>query len=203
MPSPATSRRCHALAPGRIARILTGVVLSVCLAACGGGGSPIGPSNTLPAINGPRILLAGQAGAYFLATYMRDVVTDVNIDGNVDYWLSQSPAFAALARNQQITAFVWYQGVGDAGRLTTDEYAAKLRQVISMVRVTHPGLPVRIVEIANFPIRAAIREAQRQVAADPGVQLIPTADLPLDPTNHLFQAGYEEVRDRIYRSLGR
>lgn len=149
------------------------------------------------------ILLAGQSGAYFLASYMPEATTDVNIDGNVDYWLSQSPTFATLARNPQITAFVWYQGVGDAGRLMTSEYATKLRQVIAVVRATHPELPVRIVEIADFPIRAAIREAQRQVATDPGVELIPTAHLPLDPTSHLFPSGFEEVRDRIYRSLGR
>ena len=108
MPSPATSRRCHALAPGKIARILTGLVLSVCLAACGGGGSPISPSNTttLPAINGPRILLAGQSGAYFLAPHMPDALAHTNIDGNIDYWL-QSQSFAALARTPQVVAFVW------------------------------------------------------------------------------------------------
>lgn len=133
---------------------------------------------------------------------MPDALADPNIDGNIDYWL-QSQSFAALARTPQVVAFVWYQGSGDAGRLSTDECAAKLRQVISVARLTHPGLPVRIVESADFPIRAAIREAQRQVATDPGVQLIPTAHLPLDPTNHLFPAGFEEVRDRIYRSLGR
>ena len=203
MPSPATRRRCHALAPGKIARILTGLVLSGCLAACGGGGSPIGPSSTLPAINGPRILLAGQSGAYFLAPHMPDALADTNIDGNIDYWL-QSQSFAALARTPQVVAFVWYQGSGDAGRLSTDEYAAKLRQIIALVRTSHPDLPVRIIEIPDFPIRAAIREAQRQVAADLNVQMIPTADLPLDPaTNHYFPAGYQELRERIYRSLGR
>lgn len=204
MPSPATRRRCHALAPGKIARILTGLVLSVCLAACDGGSSPISPSNTttLPAINGPRILLAGQSGAYFLAPHMPDALAHTNIDGNIDYWL-QSQSFAALARTPQVVAFVWYQGSGDAGRLSTDDYAAKLRQIIAMVRTSHPDLPVRIIEIDDFPIRAAIREAQRQVAADPNVLMIPTADLPRDPTGHFLPVGYQEIRERIYRSLGR
>ena len=202
MPSPATRRRCHALAPGKIARILTGLVLSGCLAASGGGGSPIGPSNTLPAINGPRVLLAGQSGAYFLAPHMPDALAHTNIDGNIDYWL-QSQSFAALARTPLVVAFVWYQGAGDAGRLSTDDYAAKLRQIIAMVRTSHPDLPVRIIEIDDFPIRAAIREAQRLVAADLNVQMIPTAGLPRDPTGHFTPAGYQEIRDRIYRSLGR
>ena len=178
-------------------------MLAGCLAGCGGGGSPTGPSNTVPAITGPRILLAGQSGAFFLAPHMPDALADTDIDGNIDYWL-QSQSFAALARTPQVVAFVWYQGASDAGRLSTDEYAAKLRQIIALVRTSHPDLPVRIIEIPDFPIRAAIREAQRQVAADPGVQLIPTAHLATDPTtNHLFPAGYQEIRDRIYRSLGR
>lgn len=202
MQSLATRRRCHALASSRIARLLTGLVLSGCLAGCGGGGSPLGPSSTLPEVNGPRILLAGQSGAFFLAPHMSDALADTNIDGNIDYWL-QSQSFAALARTPQVVAFVWYQGSGDAGRLSTDEYAAKLRQIIAMVRTSHPDLPVRIIEIVDLPIRTAIREAQRQVAADSNVLMIPTADLPLDPTGHYFPAGYQEIRDRIYRSLGR
>lgn len=181
------------------------LALAFLFAGCSGSNvGPTAPSGTMASATGPRILLAGQSGAYFLQFHMSDVVTDANIDGNIDYWLTGSPTFTSLARSPLNTALVWYQGAGDAGRLTTEEYATKLRQVIAMVRVTNASLPIRIVEIADFPIRAPIREAQRQVAADQGVEMIPAAHLPIDPaTNHLFPAGYQEIRDRIYRSLGR
>ncbi len=186
-----------------IGRLLTGLVLASCLAGCGAGAPPTAPSASVtPVQTGPRILLAGQSGALYLAAHMPDALDDTNIDGNIDYWL-QSQSFAALARTPQVVAFVWYQGSRDAGRLSTDDYAAKLRQIIAMVRTSHPDLPVRIIEIDDFPIRAAIREAQRQVAADPNVLMIPTAGLPRDPTGHFLPVGYQEIRERIYRSLGR
>jgi hypothetical protein len=58
-------------------------------------------------------------------------------------------------------------------------------------------------EPTYFPIRVDIIEAQRRVATDPGVQMIPTAGLPLAADGHLTLAGYEALRDRIRRSLGR
>lgn len=188
--------------PGAL--VVVGVfVTAMLLAGCRAGAPPTAPTASVtPVPTGPRVLLAGQSGAFFLAPHMPDALADTNIDGNIDYWL-QSQSFAALARTPQVVAFVWYQGSGDAGRLSTDDYAAKLRQIIALVRTSHPDLPVRIIEIVDFPIRAAIREAQRQVAADPNVLMIPTADLPLDPTGHYFPAGYQEIRERIYRSLGR
>jgi hypothetical protein len=33
--------------------------------------------------------------------------------------------------------------------------------------------------------------------------MFPTEDLTRDPTGHYFPAGYQEIRERIYRSLGR
>jgi hypothetical protein len=188
------------------------VVLLVALvtAACGGGGDPVSSPGSptsptaipAPPAGSPRLLLAGQSGAYFLQPYLANPLAEVNIDGNIDYWLS-SERFGTLARTTGIDAFVWWQGSGDAGRLSTEEYAAKLRQLIAVVRASHPQLPVRVMEIADFPIRAAVKEAQRQVATDPNVQMIPTADLPLDSTGHHLPSGYVEIRDRISRSLGR
>ena len=124
-----------------------------------------------------------------------------NIDGSIDFWLSL-PAFADAARRPTLVAFVWWQGSADVS-MTTEQYAGKLRSLIGSARSTHVELPVRIVEITDFPIRASVREAQRQVARDPGVELIPQADLPVDATGHLTPAGNQTLRDRIYRSLGR
>jgi lysophospholipase L1-like esterase len=88
--------------------------------------------------------------------------------------------------------------------MPTDEYAQRLRSLIQIARSGNGALPVRIVEIAEFAIRANVKEAQRQVATDSGVELIPTADLQCaDPACHLTPQGYQTVRDRISRSIGR
>ena len=181
--------------------------LCVCvfgLASCGGSGatSPTTPSTATPAPTGPRILLAGQSGAYFLAPFLPGSIDQSNIDGSVDFWLS-SADFAAAGRRTDLEALVWFQGARDIF-MDPDTYAAKLRSVIVLARAGNSALPVRIVEIPDpFENRAAIKAAQRQVGADSGNQLIPTADLELDSTNHLTPAANQAVRDRIYRSLGR
>jgi hypothetical protein len=187
--------------------IRSSLVLCVCvigLASCGGSSAtgPTAPPTATPAPTGPRILLAGQSGAYFLASYLPGAIDLSNIDGSVDFWLS-SPAFASAARTSSLEALVWMQGARDI-LMPQDTYAAKLRSVITIARSGNSLLPVRIVEIPDpFGDRAAIKAAHRQVAADPGNQLVPTNDLELDSTNHLTPAANQIVRDRIYRSLGR
>lgn len=172
------------------------------LAGCGGS-SPTSPSQAAPpaSVTGPRILLAGQSGAYFLLPYLPEAIDFTNIEGSVNFWLSNRD-FAERARTANLLAFVWWQGAADVAMSTT-EYSEKLRALIQIARSGNSGLPVRIVEIQDFPIRASVREAQRQVATDPGVQMIPTADLEVDTTNHFTPGANQTVRDRIYRSLGR
>jgi hypothetical protein len=172
------------------------------LAGCGG--SSISPSSVPPPVAGvgPRVLLAGASHAYFLQPIMPEAVGFIALDASIDFWLS-SAAFTELVRSTTLEALVWTHGGQDAGRYGTEEYAQKLRTLIAAVRDRHAGLPVRVVELTYFPIRTDIIEAQRRVAGDPGVQMIPTADLPLAADGHLTQAGYEALRDRIRRSLGR
>ena len=178
-------------------------LLALGLAGCGtpGGTTPTGPLVATP-VTGPRILVAGQSNAYFLVPFLPEAIDFSNIDGSVDYWLSNRE-FAEAARTAQLLALVWSQGGRDIA-MSTAEYASKLRSVIQIARVSNATLPVRIVEIPDRPERAHIREAQRQVAEDQGVQLIPTADLPFDVDgNHFTTQGYQTIRERIYRSLGR
>lgn len=132
---------------------------------------------------------------------MRDAVAFLSIS-SVQRWLTW-PEFAAAAREPDLVAFVWWQGAGDIFT-PADEYRTKLREVITIARRGNPNLPVRIVELPELPDRVTVRAVQQEVATDPGVELIPTADLP--PPNsdgHFSQAAYQVVRDRIYRSLGR
>lgn len=184
-------------------RAIQAVALATFMLACGGS-SPTSPSagpSPAPAPTGPRLLLAGQSGAFFLQPLLPGAIAFTNIDGSIDFWLN-SPDFAAAARTPGLEAFVWWQGSADVA-MSTEQYSTKLRSLITIARAGTATLPVRIVEIAYFPIRENIIEAQRQVSRDPGVELIPTADLPLDATNHITPAGNEIIRDRIYRSIGR
>lgn len=177
------------------------LIAIVCLIGCGGA-SPTGPTAPPAPVSGPRILLAGQSGAYGLLSYLPEAIDFSMIDGSINYWLANR-TFAERARTTPLLAFVWWQGSADVA-MTTDEYAQKLRSLIEIARAGNGTLPVRIVEIAEFAIRANVKEAQRLVATDPGVELIPTADLPCaDAACHLTPVGYQTVRDRIYRSLGR
>lgn len=179
-----------------------------CLTGCGKT-TPTGPTQTgapptqaPTAPSGPRILVAGQSNAFFILPYLPEAIDFTNIDGSINFWLNNRD-FAERARTTSLLAFVWWQGSADVA-MTTDEYAQKLRSLITIARSAQGNLPVRIVEIADFPIRASVREAQRQVSTDPGVEFIPTTDLPCaDAACHLTPQGYQTVRDRINRSLGR
>lgn len=175
----------------------------ILLLACGGStSSPTSPSSTSAAPSGPRLLLAGNSNAYFLAPFLPGAVDQSNIDGSIDFWLS-SPAFAEAARLPDLVALVWWQGGRDIF-MPGDEYVDKLRRIIGIARSSRAELPIRIVELPDRPDRTVLRDAQRQVSADPGVELIPTADLEwADAAGHFTPAGFQTVRDRIYRSLGR
>jgi hypothetical protein len=172
------------------------------LAACGGK-SPTSPgpvSQVVP--TGPRLLLAGNSNAYFLAPLLLpNVIDQSNIEGSIDFWLN-SPVFAEAARTPNLAALIWWQAGSDIFT-PGDEYAAKLRRVIRIARSSHEALPVRIVELPDLPNRTVLRDVQRQVARDPGVELIPTADLEwADAVGHFTPAALQTVRDRIFRSLG-
>lgn len=164
---------------------------------------PVAPTPATPApTSGPRILLAGQSNALRLRDCcMTDAITVIAIS-SVIYW-QRSPEFAAASRNPDLIALVWWQGAGDT--LTPyDEYVTRLRDVIAIARTSNPELRVRIIELPDSPDRLTVRAAQHEVASDPGVELIPTNDLPTaDAAGHYALSSYQVVRERIYRSLGR
>jgi hypothetical protein len=174
------------------------------MVGCGQTTSPIAPTAPSPpaaAPTGPRYLLAGESNAFFLRDCCLQNAMNVIRVGSIDSWLA-SAEFAEKARSADLIAFLWWQGNGDSGT-TPESYAARLRALIGIARGGNPTLPVRIIEIPDTHSRAAVREAQRQVGQDPGVVLIPTADLPLDANEHFLPAGYATVKDRVNQSLGR
>jgi hypothetical protein len=168
------------------------LLAGACLTGCGKN-TPAAPTQTAapatqPAPSGPRILLAGQSNAFFVLPYLPEAIDFTNIDGSVNFWLDNRD-FAERARTTPLLAFVWWQGAADVA-MTTDEYAQRLRALIEIARSANRSLPVRIVEISDFPIRASVREAQRQVSTDTGVEFIPTSDLPCaDAACHLTAQG--------------
>jgi hypothetical protein len=179
----------------RVAGLALAVIV-ITSAACGAKG-PTSP--TVP--TGPRILLAGQSNAQGLFDCcMRDAFPLV-AHNSINDWLASGP-FAAAGRNPDLVALVWWQGAGDI-TMSAAEYAAKLRQLITIARSGNPRLPIRIVELPPLGDRAHIRVAQSEVADDPGVQLILTSDLSLmqDGTGHFTLESYREVKRRIDASL--
>lgn len=185
------------------------------LVACSNG-NPLGPSTPPPTVATPapavcapgqrasaasRILVAGQSNAIFLLPSLPDAIDCTFVGGSVEFYRTNAN-FAEYGRATDLTALVWWQGAADTNTPRGD-YVQRLRDVIGIARAGNPTLPVRVVEIPDTPDRATVRDAQREVARDPGVELIPTADLPLDATGHFVPAGYVAVRDRLYRSLGR
>jgi hypothetical protein len=181
--------------------LLAGALLAI---GCSGGTSVSGPSSLSAGPSAASILLAWQSNAVGLKDCcMRDAIA-VNSNSRIDFWLVSS-AFAAAGRRSDLRAFVWWQGADDGiASVGADDYAAKLRAVIAIARTGNPQLAVRIIELPDFPDRTRIREAQRAIANDPGVELIPTADLALvgDGTGYFSTTAYVSVRDRIFRSLG-
>jgi hypothetical protein len=179
-------------------------ILCLSLAGCSGSAGPVPTApSAVPSPTGPFILLAGNSNAYFLVPYLPEALDYSMLDASIDYWLNHRE-FAERARAVPLLAFVWSQSGPDAVRMPPDEYSQKLRTLITIVRANSPTLPIRIIEVPERPDRVLIKAAQRQVATDPGVELIPTGDLEMAADgNHFTHQGYQTIRDRIYRSLGR
>ena len=57
---------------GRRAWII-GLLAVICICGCGKA-SPTAPTPAAAAITGPRILLAGQSGAFFLSSYLPEAI---------------------------------------------------------------------------------------------------------------------------------
>ena len=173
--------------------------LSLVLAVCGTS-TTTSPTPT----DNARLLLVGQSNADGLGLALREkinLVPLIDYNAKVADWV-RYPLFAESATHPDLIAFVWWQGAADI-ETPPDEYVLKLRELIVIARTVHRDLPVRIIEIPITNGRALVHEAQAVVVGDPGVQLIPTADLTPLPTGHFSQDSYNLVRDRVLASLGR
>jgi hypothetical protein len=151
------------------------------------------------------MLLFGQSNAVIL----RDLAVPHSVNvvqggTSILAWSASEPLGRELltkaATQSPFSVLTIWQGENN-GTMTTEVYAAALRAIIADVRARGgQGLPVRIVEIANEPSLATVRAAHRLVAADPGNELISTADLTRDGV-HFVPGAYPIVAERIYRSL--
>ncbi len=64
--------------------LMIGLVACVWVMGCGKT-SPTAPTSGAAPTSGPRILLAGQSGAYFLLPYLPEAIDFSNIDGSINY----------------------------------------------------------------------------------------------------------------------
>jgi hypothetical protein len=186
-------------APVRCALVL---VLAYAASSCGGM-SPTAPSTVT--ISRP-IVLSGQSNALFLdpfltLVYPMKVFTVAESGRAIEGW-SAGPSgnhwneLVPLLQ-QPIQAFVFWQGESD--RENTN-YLSDLRDLIARVRAAanNPQLLVLDVRILDLPQNAAVRAAQETfVRTDANAILISSDGFQDETTDHLTDAGYRSVAQRI------
>ena len=186
-------------------RIFVVVLPLLTLVSGCGGNSPVAPSPPTVTISRP-LILSGQSNALFVAPsltaiYPLPVLTVAESGRAIEGWSSGPTgghwqALIPLLR-QPIQAFVWWQGESDRDN---PNYLADLRDLMSRVRATNgnPQLLIIEVRILDFPQNAGVRAIQETfVRTDTNAVLVSSDGLQENATDHLSQAGYQVVAQRI------
>lgn len=184
-------------------------VVAACLASACGGGPPLAPSPVPTPITRP-LVLSGQSNAVNLAPFLSAIyplpVLTVAENGqpirswagsNVGHlWLQLVPML-----RDPIQAFVWWQGESDRNN---PQYLSDLRELMGRVRQENgnPQLYVIVVRVFDLPPNAAVRIAQETfVQTDPNAVLISSDGFQMDDGDHLTDAGYQAVAERVVAAV--
>jgi len=174
-----------------------------CLTAACGSHSPVGPTPPGVTISHP-LVLSGQSNALLVAPALSAIyplpVLTVGESGrpiagwavNGDRWRELLPLL-----QQPIQAFAWWQGESDRDN---PNYLNDLRDLMARVRQTNGNAQLLVIEVRvlDLPVNAAVRAAQETfVRTDPNALLISSDGFQLDASDHLTDAGYRMVAQRI------
>jgi hypothetical protein len=182
--------------------LLVGLAVLVLANGCGGN-SPIAPSSVT--ISRP-LVLSGQSNALMVAPilgaiYPRPVLTVAESGRAIEGW-SSGPTGVHWRElipllQQPIQAFAWWQGESDRDNAN---YLSDLRDLMARVRQTtaNPQLLIIEVRILDIPLNAGVRAVQETfVRTDTNAVLISSDGFQLESGDHLTQAGYQAVAQRI------
>lgn len=150
------------------------------------------------------LVLSGQSNALLVAPALSAIyplpVLTVGESGrpiagwavNGDRWRELLPLL-----QQPIQAFAWWQGESDRDN---PNYLNDLRDLMARVRQTNGNAQLLVIEVRvlDLPVNAAVRAAQETfVRTDPNALLISSDGFQLDASDHLTDAGYRMVAQRI------
>ena len=188
---------------GTLRALLVVLAVAFFTSACGGN-SPVAPSPTVT-ISRP-LVLSGQSNALFespwlAAVYPLSVLTVAESGRAIEGWSSGPPGIhwreLIPLLQQPLQAFAWWQGESDRDN---PNYLSDLRDLMARVRQTNgsPQLLVIEVRILDFPQNAGVRAVQETfVRTDTNAILVSTDGFQLDAGDHLTEAGYQAVAQRI------
>jgi carbohydrate esterase-like sialic acid-specific acetylesterase len=164
--------------------------------------SPISPSPAVP-ISRP-LVLSGQSNALLVAPSLSAIyplaVLSVAENGRpISGWAVTADRWKELLPllQQPIQAFAWWQGESDRDN---PNYLNDLRDLMARVRQTNGNAQLLVIEVRvlDLPVNAAVRAAQETfVRTDPNALLISSDGFQLDASDHLTDAGYRMVAQRI------
>jgi hypothetical protein len=178
------------------------VLAAVLVSGACGAGSPVSPPPVVT-ISRP-LVLSGQSNALLVAPslsaiYPLPVLTVAENGRPISGWAVTADRWQELRPQlqQPIQAFAWWQGESDRDNLS---YLSDLRDLIARVRQVNgnPQLLVIEVRVLNLTANASVRTAQEIfVQTDTNAVLISSDGFQLDNTDHLTDAGYQMVAQRI------
>jgi Carbohydrate esterase, sialic acid-specific acetylesterase len=171
--------------------------------------SPVSPVSPSPVVTISRpLVLSGQSNALLVAPslsaiYPLPVLTVAENGRPISGWAATADRWKELLPQlqQPIQAFAWWQGESDRDNTN---YLSDLRDLIARVRQVNgdPQLLVIEVRVLNLPANASVRAAQEAfVQADTNAVLISSDGFQLDSTDHLTDAGYRMVAQRILDAI--
>lgn len=178
------------------------MLAALLLAGACGSESPGSPS---PAVSISRpLVLSGQSNALLVAPWLASIyplpVLTVGENGRaISGWAVNAQRWRELLPHlqQPIQAFVWWQGESDRDN---PDYLGDLRELIARVRQVNGNSQLLVIEVRvlNLAANAGVRAVQEMfVQTDTNAILISSDGFQLDNGDHLTDAGYQVVAQRI------
>lgn len=152
------------------------------------------------------VLLGGQSNAVNVEPYLRfdGLSTVARASTGIGAWHADGdmwPLTEAVLKSGRVRTVVWWQGEADR---RAAGYLDELRELVRRMRAAagNTNLKIVVVRVLNRPTNQVVRKAQEAfVAGDTNAALVSTDRLGLAGSDHLTEAGYRIVAQRIRSKL--